>query len=140
MRDTLPRTEVTKLHETLKAQEQGVITKAEATDIGFTYLLEQGFKPQGNLSLPEIYIRMVAENMDSLQWNRLTKENLATKVAMAIGCESVELQDIDEDGLSSDYAFICGIFENWGYIDIYYLIPPIDSEVLLITGMSVSDE
>jgi len=140
MRDTLPRTEVTKLHETLKAQEQGSITKAEATDIGFTYLLEQGFKPQGNLSLPEIYIRMVAENMDSLQWNRLTKENLATKVAMAIGCESVELQDIDEDGLSSDYAFICGIFKNWGYIDIYYLIPPIDSEVLLITGMSVSDE
>ena len=78
--------------------------------------------------------------MDKLQWARLTKEELALRVAEAIGCESIELNDIDKDGLSSDYAFLVGIFENSCYIDIYYLIPPINSEVLLITGMTVSDE
>ena len=133
--------QVKRLWEILNAQDQGNLTKAEATDIGFTYLIESGFTPSNdNLSLPEIYIRMVSVNMDTLQWSRLTKADLALKVAEAIGCESVELNNIDEDGLSSDYAFICGIFENWGYIDLYYLIPPIDSEVLLITGMTVSDE
>ena len=140
MRNELPNKQVKRLHEILNDHEQGNLTKNEATDLGFTYLLETGFTPQENLSLPQLYIRMVAENMDNLQWARLTKEELALRVAEAIGCENIELNDIDEDGLSSDYAFLVGIFEQYGYIDIYYLRPPVNSEVLLITGMTVSDE
>lgn len=140
MKRELPYPQLKTLYDILNAQDKGNLTKAEATTMGFTHLLENGFKDDENLSLPQIYIRMVAINMDTFQWNRLTKEQLNEQIAEAMGAEKVELQDIDEDGLSCDYAFIVGIFENWGYIDLYYLIPPIDSEVLLVTGMSVSDE
>ena len=142
MRTTIPHTAVTKFYEVINAEDKGLLTKNEASDILFTYLIEQKLTPTSdNASVVDIYFSMVAQNMDVLQWNRMTKEQIAEAVNGAIGkTDAVELQDIDEDGLSSDYAFIVGIFENYGYIDIYYLIPPIDSEVLLITGMSVSDE
>ena len=130
-----------RLHEILNNQDQGHLTKTEATDMGFLYLIENGFTPhKDNLSLWEIYFNMVSENMANLQWGRFTKEELAARIAIAIGCDTIELNDIDEEGLSSDYAFICGIFENYGYIDLYYLIPPVNSEVLLVTGVTVSDE
>jgi hypothetical protein len=140
MRNEIPNTEVAKLWSILNAEEQGNLTKAEATDLGFTYLIENGFKPNDNSSLPQIYFHMVSENMDNLQWARLTKENLAVEVAKAVGCETIDLSEVDEGGLCSDYAFCSGIFEYYGYIDIYFLVPPIESEVLLITGMTVSDE
>ena len=133
--------QVARLHEILNAEDQGLITKQEASDLGFTYLMEQGYTPRStNDNLVQIYFYMVAENIDSLQWNRWTKEELEEKVAVLIGKDKVELGEIDEEGLVSDYAFLCGIFENYGYIDIYYLIPPIESEVLLITGTTVSEE
>jgi len=141
MRNNFPHTAVTKFYEVLNAEDKGLITKSEASDILFTYAIENELEIQSDTTnVVDIYFRMVAQNMDTLQWNRLTKEQLSEAVAIAVGKETVELDNIDEGGLSSDYAFICGIFENYGYIDIYYLIPPIDSEVLLITGMSVSDE
>lgn len=141
MRNNFPHTAVTKFYEVLNAEDKGLITKSEASDILFTYAIENKLEIQSDTTnVVDIYFRMVAQNMDTLQWNRLTKEQISEAVAIAVGKETIELDNIDEGGLSSDYAFICGIFENYGYIDIYYLIPPIDSEVLLITGMSVSDE
>ena len=141
MRNNFPHTAVTKFYEVLNAEDKGLITKSEASDILFTYAIENKLEIQSDTTnVVDIYFRMVAQNMDTLQWNRLTKTQISEAVAIAVGKETVELNNIDEGGLSSDYAFICGIFENYGYIDIYYLIPPIDSEVLLITGVTVSDE
>ena len=132
--------EVKKLYEILNAEDQGLITKQEATDLGFAYMLDQGYTRISNDTIVDIYFCMVAENIDSLQWNRWTKQEIAEKVAELIGKDKVEFEEIDEGGLVCDYAFLCGIFENYGYVDIYYLIPPIDSEVLLITGTEVSEE
>jgi hypothetical protein len=141
MRNNFPHTVVTKFYEVLSAEDQGLITKSEASDILFTYAIENELEIQSDkTNVVDIYFRMVAQNIDTLQWNRLTKTQISEAIAIAVGKETIELQDIDEGGLSSDYAFICSIFENFGYIDIYYLIPPVDSEVLLITGTEVSDE
>jgi len=144
MRNNFPHTAVKKFYEVLNAEDKGLITKSEASDILFTYAVENELEIQSDntnvVDVVDIYFRMVAQNMDTLQWNRLTKSQISEAIAIAVGKETIELQDIDEGGLSSDYAFICGIFESFGYIDIYFLIPPIDSEVLLITGTEVSDE
>ncbi len=146
MPNELPNPQVKRLHEILNAQDQDNLTKAEATDLGFTYFLENGFTPpKGNLSLPQIYFGMVAENMDTLitefdgkQDQRRTKEDLALSVAKAIGCEAVELNDVDEEGLSLDFAFLVGIFESYGYIDIYYVKAAFDK--IGVSEVSVSDE
>jgi hypothetical protein len=54
---------------------------------------------------------------------------------------STSLNDIDESGLVADYAFIMGIFEHYGYMDIYYLkIPFGDDETIYITEVLVSAE
>ncbi len=65
---------------------------------------------------------------------------MAIEVAKGVGCDTIELNDIDEDGLSGDYNLLGGAFDNYGYIDLYYLVPPIDSEVILITEITVSVE
>lgn len=50
------------------------------------------------------------------------------------------LDDIDETGLFNDYAFIMGVFENYGYIDINYLKIPYGDEDIYITEMTVEEE
>ncbi len=55
MKLNLLNPEVKRLWEILNAEDQGNLTKTEATDLGFTYLLESGFEPnQENSNLPEI--------------------------------------------------------------------------------------
>ena len=141
----IPNKEVNKLWEILNAEDQDQITKDEATDLGFTYLIEQGFTPSsGNVSLPEIYLNMVSENMKALVIplhetdDRYSKESLAVKVQEAMGSETeIKLSKVDDGGLISDFAFICGIFENYGYVDIYFVKA---YNGLIVTEVSVSDE
>ena len=142
MRNELPNKQVKRLHEILNDHEQGNLTKNEATDLGFMYLLETGFTPQENLSLPQFYIRMVTENMDNLQWATGTKKDLALRVAEAIGSNSVELQKIDKEGIceDGDYGWLVGIFENWGYIDSSYSKMAFGSKYRRIVEIRISDE
>ncbi len=53
-----------------------------------------------------------------------------------------KLEKVSEEGLISDYAFIYPINNDWGYIDIYYLLVPFaeDSHNIYITEINVSEE
>ena len=141
----IPNKEVNKLWEILNAEDQDLITKDEAMDLGFTYLIEQGFTPSnGNVSLPEIYLNMVSENMEALiiplheTDDRYSEKSLALKVQEAMGSETeIKLSNVDDSGLVADYDFICGIFENHGYVDIYYVKA---YNGLIVTEVSVSNE
>lgn len=50
------------------------------------------------------------------------------------------LTDVDESGLVKDYAFIGSVFEDIGYIDIYYLKIPYGNETIYITEVSATNE
>ena len=49
----------------------------------------------------------------------------------------VSFAKIDKSGLVSDYAFLAGINEDWGYVDIYYCK---GYNGFIITEVSVSAE
>jgi hypothetical protein len=73
----------------------------------------------------------------TLLHTRWTKEELQLHLQEKFGLTS-ELEDIDESGLVADYAFLMGIYEDYGYIDIYYLISPLGEDNIYITEISVS--
>ena len=50
--------------------------------------------------------------------------------------ESMDSENLVQDGL--DYSLICGINEDWGYVDIYYLID--NQGMMFITEVYVCDE
>jgi Rad3-related DNA helicase len=75
----------------------------------------------------------------TLLHTRWTKEELQLHLQDKFGLTS-ELEDIDESGLVADYAFLMGIYEDYGYIDIYYLLSPLGEDDIYITEISVSDE
>jgi len=50
------------------------------------------------------------------------------------------IADVDESGLVKDYAFVGLIFEDIGYIDIYYLKIPYGNETIYITEISATYE
>jgi Rad3-related DNA helicase len=77
--------------------------------------------------------------MPTLLHTRWIKEELQSHLQEKFGLTS-ELEDIDESGLVADYAFLMGIYEDYGYIDIYYLISPFGEDNIYITEISVSDE
>jgi Rad3-related DNA helicase len=75
----------------------------------------------------------------TLLHTRWTKEELQLHLQEKFGLTS-ELENIDESGLVADYAFLMSIYEDYGYIDIYYLISPLGEDDIYITEISVSDE
>jgi len=87
----------------------------------------------------EYYLHIQLE-CNAMQWYRITKQELCEKLRIITGNPFLLLNTVHHDKLVSDYAFIANIFKHCGYIDIYYLIPPVDSEVLLITGITVMQE
>jgi len=52
----------------------------------------------------------------------------------------VLLSDVDESGLVCDYAFIGSLFQDYGYLDIYYLKIPHGKKTIYITEVSTSNE
>ena len=83
---------------------------------------------------------------------RLTLEHLATEIVgtrwtrdnleelLQNNGATGTLDDVDESGLTRDYAFIMGVFEHYGYIDINYLNIPYGDEDIYITEMTVEEE
>jgi hypothetical protein len=84
-------------------------------------------------------INDIKEYASTLLHTRWTKEELQAHLQEKFGLTS-ELGDVDESGLVCDYAFLMGIYEDYGYIDIYYLISPLGEDSIYITEISVSDE
>jgi len=52
----------------------------------------------------------------------------------------VSLSEVDESGLVGDYAFIGSLFQDYGYLDIYYLKIPHGEKTIYITEISASNE
>jgi len=50
------------------------------------------------------------------------------------------LSDVDESGLVADYAYVIGMFDDYGYMDIYYLTIPYGDEKIYITEVSLCRE
>jgi len=50
------------------------------------------------------------------------------------------IDNVDESGLVTDYAFIGSISENCGYLDIYYLKVPYGEETIYITEVNAVNE
>jgi len=71
--------------------------------------------------------------------NRFTKAELNDLLQKKCGFIS-ELQDIDESGLVGDNAYIVGILEHCGYVDIYYLNVPYGEKEIYVTEINVMNE
>ncbi|MCI4437524.1 MAG: hypothetical protein JHC33_12015 [Ignisphaera sp.] len=84
-------------------------------------------------------IKDIKAYMPTLLHTRWIKEELQAHLQEKFGLTS-ELSDVDESGLVCDYAFVMSIYEDHGYIDIYYLISPVGEENIYITEVSVSEE
>jgi len=63
------------------------------------------------------------------------KEYLSNEYKM-----DILLSDVDESGLVCDYAFIGSLFQDYGYLDIYYLKIPHGEKTIYITEVSASNE
>jgi len=84
-----------------------------------------------------IYIKEDLKKLVGTRWK--DKKHLQEYLQNSYELNSV-LSDVDESGLVSDYAFIMGIFENYGYMDIYYLKIPHGETSIYITEVNVSEE
>jgi len=87
----------------------------------------------------EELFKYIKAYMPTLVGTRWTKESLSEHLAAKFGLP-VDLQEVDEEGLVGDYAFLWGLFEEWGYVDIYYLKIPIGEQSIYITEINVSKE
>ena len=74
----------------------------------------------------ELALDIIDDEFDS-------KEDLAEYIKQWYGLEG--LTEIDESGLSIDFAFLVGVSEDWGYVTIYYKK---GYSEILITEVSVS--
>ena len=84
-------------------------------------------------------ITQIKEYAQTLVYTRWTKEELEKHLQEKFNLTST-LDEIDESGCVSDYAFLMGIYEGYGYIDIYFLRVPYDEKNIFITEVSVSTE
>lgn len=94
--------------------------------------------------VPDVVYDFNRRAHDVLAHRRYTKESLEQKIAEEFGFRP-ELEEVDEEGCICDYAFIGGIGEHYGYIDIYFLRAPYaenhgDENVIYVTEVSASEE
>ena len=83
------------------------------------------------------HIQESSERLVGTRWRN--KEQLQEHLRSTYELSTV-LDDIDESGLVNDYAFIMGIFEDYGYMDIYYLKIPFGEKSIYITEVNISKE
>lgn len=104
-----------------------------------------GFEIENNMedAKKQDIFNQIKQYMETLVGSRWSVESLSKHLSDKFGLD-VELNDIDEEGLLHDYALLWGIFEEWGYVDIYYLKMPYDKtgtgDTIYITEVSVSKE
>jgi len=84
-------------------------------------------------------ITQIKEYAQTLVYTRWAKEELEKHLQEKFNLTST-LDEIDESGCVSDYAFLMWIHEDYGYIDIYFLRVPYDEKNIFITEVSVSAE
>jgi hypothetical protein len=84
------------------------------------------------------FIKKDIESLVGTRWKN--KKHLWEYLKNKYELEGEKLQKIEKSGLISDYAFVCGIFKEYGYIDIYYLKIPYGEEKIYITEVSVSED
>lgn len=78
----------------------------------------------------------IRKYMETLVHTRWTKDELEKHLQEKFDLTST-LNEIDEDGCVSDYAFVMNVYEDYGYIDIYFLKVPYDERNIYITEVSV---
>ena len=74
---------------------------------------------------------------DLLAHKRFKKEVLEKLISDTYGF-NCKLSEVDEGGCVADYAFISGVSQDYGYIDIYFLRVPFDEKDIYITEVSAS--
>jgi len=84
-------------------------------------------------------ITQIKKYAQTLVYTRWTKEELEKHLQEKFNLTST-LEEIDESGCVADYAFLMGIYDYYGYIDIYFLKVPYDEKDIFITEISVSAE
>lgn len=84
-------------------------------------------------------IQAIREYMETLIHTRWKQCELEKHLQEKFGLTST-LDEVDEDGCVSDYAFLMGIFDGYGYIDIYFLRVPYDEKDVFITEVNISKE
>jgi len=96
-----------------------------------------------NIEAPENEIvqkmSFIKAHLPSLIGTRWTKATLEAHLQEKFSLSS-KLDEIDESGCVSDHAFIIGISEDYGYIDIYFLKVPYGLKEIYITEVTVSAE
>jgi len=95
-------------------------------------------------TIKEIVSDFNTRGYDVLVGRRFSKESLENKIKEEFGFKP-NLAEVDEEGCIHDYAFIGGIGEDIGYVDIYFLRSPYaerngDPNDLYITEVSASLE
>ncbi|WP_152184428.1 hypothetical protein [Sulfurimonas indica] len=87
------------------------------------------------------FIANESKKLTGTRWK--DKESLENHLKELFKIDPI-LDDVDESGLVSDYAFIGSIFQDYGYLDIYYLKIPFNKagreETIYITEVNVSFE
>lgn len=90
----------------------------------------------------ERVVNQINTTGQKLAGTRWTKDELHEHLCAEYGIERTSdgLADVDESGCVNDYAFIIGIGEEFGYIDIYYLKVPYSEKDIYITEISACAE
>jgi len=82
-------------------------------------------------------IAFIKEDLENLVGTRWTKHSLQKHLHEKYEL-SETLNDVDESGLVANNAFIMGIFDDYGYMDIYYLLDR--NRKIYVTEVNVSYE
>ena len=89
-------------------------------------------------------IAQIAIDMEEYVGSRWSKEGLEFALQSRFNLPNLTLVDAEESSLTSDYAFIAGIYKYIGYINIYYLKVPYDinkeGKGIYITEVNVMEE
>jgi hypothetical protein len=87
------------------------------------------------------YVAFAIQKLIGTRWK--SKKHLENYLDETFQIDT-NLSDVDESGLVGDYAFLGSIFQNYGYMDIYYLKIPFDksgsNNTIYITEIAVSAE
>ena len=76
------------------------------------------------------YFNEIYEDLEKLTLQRYSQDELTQKVSKIVGTD-VKLQGVHSSGLTEDFAFIVGVFPDYGYIDLYYAKTYSESSLIL---------
>jgi hypothetical protein len=86
---------------------------------------------------------IVHTHIEISEFTSLLSDILGYEISDILGYEisdtNISSFNSDLDGLVCDYQFLFGIFNDFGYLNIYYLVPPLTSSIF-VTELSVSFE